>query len=149
MTDTITAEQIVANALPIVGKTVATLKADPALADAVVTGVTELRLWANRDVAVMNLVVANDQPLTLAQLVRAIQCGYIVSAETSTRRGMRQGQVPIHVANGCRISAANMPHEVQFAPISNIYVSDMMYFDGYEAAVNDNGRLDVMLLVGS
>lgn len=149
MTQTITAAQIIANELQIHGGGICVMKPSPEQSDSIVTGVNAVVLWSDERTAIMRLEVANDQPLTVKQLIRAVQCGYIVSAERSTRFGPRRGQVPAHVAAGCRISTDNMPHAVEYSPIRDIYVSDMMYIDGYQAAVNDNGRLDILLQVGS
>lgn len=144
MTSTITAASIANDdALPIKG----CLKTHKVGRDAIVTGATSVVLWMDGDNAIMRLTPTVGEPLTLRQLIRALQCGYLVSAQRACRWGEHAGVVAEHVARGCRMSTDAMPHTVDYQPNWKVALGRDMVVDGYEARLGEDGRLDVMLTI--
>lgn len=114
-------------------------------ADIEITGVTRVMLWADDNKAILRLLVADGEPLTMKQLVRAIQCGYLVSAQTASKWGRYKGIVKEHIAAGCHISTDIMPHQVDYQPTWKVAMSQTLAFEGYQAVMNEDGQLDIKL----
>lgn len=132
-------------ALPFGELTVPGMAVSSKNADIVVTGVTSVVLWGTRDKAIMRLIVGADEPLTMKQLVRALQCGYLVSAQTACKWGQYKDMIRENVPAGCRISTDLMPHQVDYAPTWKLPMAHGLPLLGYSAVLNDDGQLDVML----